>query len=108
MEDLMKMDPGAIFLIGIIGFFMTAIIGLAIPIVLRKFVFKKPIKKIAAFGVTFLNLVVNFHIFRALGGGREPNPLPVFIVAIVAYHILHKGFKKLKDEEEMEEEVSEK
>ncbi len=88
----------------IISTLLTWGVGLSIPLILRFLVFKKPVGKITAVGIVFLNWFFDLCFFIAIGSESKTHGA-LFLVALVSYGILrgkdgvNKVLKK-KDNEE--------
>ena len=86
--------------IDLIGsFFLTWIIGLTPPLVLRFLIIGKPISKAWAISICVLLLIINLAIFIALGS-KSKSHSALFLVAIVSFFILNKKPKKVENEKD--------
>lgn len=80
------MTPLGIF----IGLIFTWVLGLAVPVLLRYKILKRPVSKGIAFLVVFLVYIVQFSISFSLG--NEGRHTALALVGIVGFGILNKGY----------------
>lgn len=85
--------PGIITVL-ILSFVLTWGIGLSIPVLLRFVILKRPIEKKWAITVVIILWVLNFIIFVGLLESESKTHAALFLVALVSYWILRKGFKE--------------
>ena len=84
-------------------------LGLAMPVLLRYKIFKRPVSKGIAFLVVFLVYILQLFISIALG--NEGRHTALALVAIVSFGILNKGYveymikKSVYGKEEIPEDV---
>ena len=84
--------------IDLIGsFFLTWIIGLTPPLVLRYLIIGKPLSKGWTISICILLLIINLAIFIALGS-KSKSHSALFLVAIVSFFILNKKQIKVENE----------
>lgn len=83
-------DFSAIDLLG--SFFVTWVIGLTPPLVLRYLIIGKPLLKWSAIAVCGLFCVINLFIFIALGSQSKTHSA-VFLIALASYYILMRESK---------------
>lgn len=88
-------DSDNIFTVLAISFFLTWGIGLSVPLIIRFAIVKKPIKKNTSITIVIILWLINLFIFDTLGSESKTHAA-LFLVAIVSYYILHKGFAEEK------------
>lgn len=83
-----------------IGFIANVIltwsIGLAIPLIIRYAIYRKPLSKTNAIIINVVNFIITFSIFIALGS-KSKTHMVLYIMALCSYGILHNGYTSKKD-----------
>lgn len=74
----------------IISLIFTWGVGLAIPLILRSFVFKRPVSKGIALAIVIANYIL--QLFLSLLMGNNGRHTALLLVAFVAFGILNKGY----------------
>ncbi|NMC98223.1 MAG: hypothetical protein GYA62_00680 [Bacteroidales bacterium] len=77
----------------IIDLYITWIIGLTPPLILRFLIFKKPLTKYWAKFTCALFLIINITVFVSLGTKSKSHSALV-LIALVSYWILHRELQK--------------
>lgn len=74
-------------------FFLILLAELAVPFVIRYIIAGKPLSWSASLIIIAVLFVLNILIFKALGSKAIFHPM-YFVIALISYPILHKGFSK--------------
>ena len=74
----------------LISFLFTWVLGLAVPVLLRYKILKRPVSKGIAFLVVFIVYIVQFFI--SLSAGNEGRHTALALVGIVGFGILNTGY----------------
>jgi uncharacterized protein (DUF486 family) len=70
---------------------ITCPIGLAIPLIIRYVITKKPLSNTTAIIINVVNFIITFSIFVALGS-KSKTHMALYLVVLCSYGILHNGY----------------
>lgn len=79
------------------SFLITWSIGLTPPLLIRFIILKRPLSYIHALLVAFVLLIINLIIFIELEGNSTKHHPAIYLIFLVSYIILNKGYKKVDD-----------
>ncbi|MFZ3122855.1 MAG: hypothetical protein WA104_05770 [Thermodesulfovibrionales bacterium] len=91
----------------ILSFIVTWLIGLFPPLLLRYAIFKRPIEKKFAIAIIIFLFIMNLTIFIVLGSQNKTHAV-LYLIALISYRILNKGYVKFKTREDYENWKSER
>lgn len=85
----------------ILSFIVTWLIGLFPPLLLRYAIFKRPIEKKFAIAIIIFLFIMNLSIFIVLGSQNKTHAV-LYLIALISYGILNRGYVKFKTREDYE------
>ena len=101
----MEYNSTNLWIVYIISFILTWVVGLSVPLLIRYVFMKRAIDKTSAIIIAAVLLFLQLALWTSLGSTNKSHAV-LYLIALVSYGILRKGYIEIvKDKDDVDLEV---